>query len=154
MEGSGVTNYATDKPSYAYSTATTEFDDALLQRDIVTPTQVFLAKGASLEEAQRLVALREATNVTVDPTTSDVDDDSFSDDEEIMQRYRQQRQQQASSVQYIQRNEWHRHVNEASLQQWVVVCLTSSDTERTGRIEQAVQEVARATSGMQFVFIP
>jgi hypothetical protein len=154
MEGSGVTNYATDKPSYAYSTATTEFDDALLQRDIVTPTQVFLAKGASLEEAQRLVALREATNVNVDPTTSDVDDDSFSDDEEIMQRYRQQRQQQASSVQYIQRNEWHRHVNEASLQQWVVVCLTSSDTERTGRIEQAVQEVARATSGMQFVFIP
>ncbi|GAX26246.1 hypothetical protein FisN_16Lh074 [Fistulifera solaris] len=157
MEGSGVTNYATDKPSYAYSTATTEFDEALLQRDIVTPTQVFLAKGASLEQAQRLVMLREVKNVTIDPTNSDDDDDDddFSDDEEIMQRYRQQRHQQATSVHYIQRNEWHRHVNEASLKQWVVVCLTSSDTERTGHIEQAVKEVARSTtSGMQFVFIP
>jgi hypothetical protein len=157
MEGSGVTNYATDKPSYAYSTVTTEFDDALLQREIVTPTQVFLAKGASLEEANRLVMLREAKNDSVDPScqsSDDHDDDDFSDDDEIMQRYRQQRQQQSSSVHFIQRNEWQRHVNEASLQTWVVVCLTSSDTERTGRIEQAVTEMAHTTSRMQFVFIP
>jgi hypothetical protein len=40
MQGRGVTNYATSKPSHEYTTATTEFDDALLKRGIISFEQV------------------------------------------------------------------------------------------------------------------
>jgi hypothetical protein len=55
MQGHGNTiNYQSSQPSIPWSGRTTEFDDALLQRGIVTPQQVFLAKGASNVEAERL----------------------------------------------------------------------------------------------------
>jgi hypothetical protein len=47
MEGRGVTNYSTGKPSYGFSSATTEFDDALTSRGIVTFEQAMIAKGAT-----------------------------------------------------------------------------------------------------------
>lgn len=59
MEGRGVTNYATETPSYGFSTATTEFDDALISRGIVTFEQSMIAKGASSIEARRLTELNE-----------------------------------------------------------------------------------------------
>jgi hypothetical protein len=40
MQGRGVTNYSTSKPSHEYTTSTSEFDDALLQRGIVSFEQV------------------------------------------------------------------------------------------------------------------
>ena len=61
MEGRGVTNYSTEKPAFAFSTRTTEFDDALVERNIVTLEQAFMAKGASEKEAQRLAALKRAS---------------------------------------------------------------------------------------------
>ena len=165
MEGPGVTNYATDKPTFALTPATTEWDEALLQRNIVTREQVMLAKGASVPEAERLVALKEKKSETTierseDRThKSDDADDSFDDDDdEVLQRYRRQRTaqlQQQSSLQYIQKSDWQRCVNEASHHQWVVVCLTSSDTERTGCMEHAVQELSCSTTNIiQFVLIP
>lgn len=57
MEGRGVTNYAIETPSYGFSTATTEFDDALISRGIVTFEQSMIAKGASSIEARRLTEL-------------------------------------------------------------------------------------------------
>jgi hypothetical protein len=36
----------------------------------------------------------------------------------------------------------------------VVVCLTSSDTERTGRVEQAVRQLAEAYRSTKFILIP
>ena len=56
MEGAGVTNYNVDKPSYAYTTATTQFDDALLAHGVVNRTQTITAKGASVAQAQELLA--------------------------------------------------------------------------------------------------
>jgi hypothetical protein len=50
-------NYQPSQPSHPWSGRTTEFDDALLQRGIVTPHQVFMAKGASELEADRLAGL-------------------------------------------------------------------------------------------------
>lgn len=41
MQGRGVTNYSTSKPTHELTTATTEFDDALLERGIINFEQVF-----------------------------------------------------------------------------------------------------------------
>lgn len=54
MQGRGVTNYAVDRPSYEYTTSTTEFDDELIKRGIVTVEQAMLGKGASPEQAVAL----------------------------------------------------------------------------------------------------
>ena len=103
MEGQGVTNYAVDKPSYAYTTATTEFDDELIRRGVVTTEQAMVAKGASAEEAHRLTVLakkakeggkstQESNSIPKDDFSDDKsdDDDDFLDDD-FLQKYRQQR---------------------------------------------------------------
>ena len=107
-----MTNYDPDKPSYGFSTATTEFDDALIKRGIVTFEQAMIAKGASPKEAQRLAKLREngpdfqtelkqpnrndSSNIRsrLDDghDINDVSDTSSSDDDEqFIQKYRQKR---------------------------------------------------------------
>ena len=174
MEGRGVTNYSVDKPSYAFSGATTEFDDALIQRGIVTKEQALAAKGMSMELAQRLAnpTSQEATHSTTeqqviddDDTDDDADDD---DDDGFLAQYRAKRFAQleqehahktrARQYQYggpivIDRTEWKRHVNDDSNHVWVVVCLTSSDTERTGCLEQSVRELAAHYTTTKFVMI-
>ena len=50
-----TTNYALQQPSYEYTDRTTQFDDALLQRGIVTMDQVLLAKGMSIGTAEHLL---------------------------------------------------------------------------------------------------
>lgn len=40
MQGRGVTNYSTSKPTHGFTTSTSEFDDALLQRGIISFEQV------------------------------------------------------------------------------------------------------------------
>jgi hypothetical protein len=191
MEGHGVTNYATDKPSYAFSTATTEFDDALIQRGIITHTQAMGAKGASVEESVRLAAalveesvrlaaaLSSTTGTTTGTTTTtrlqppqpppplDENDATSSDDDDFMTRYRHERLLQFRQAHeerlqgrrfgqalHISRTEWAREVNQASHHVWVVVCLTSSDTERTGCIQAAVQLLATQKDTIKFVIIP
>jgi hypothetical protein len=100
MEGRGVTNYSTDKPSYGFSTATTEFDDALISRGIVTFEQAMLAKGATPTEALRLRELHEReeresdTNSCLDKQVGDGNDSLWDnsiedDDEKFMNKYRQ-----------------------------------------------------------------
>jgi len=177
MQGQGVTNYSTEQPSYAFSGETTEFDDALIQRGIITKEQALAAKGMSVEDAQRLAA---APPPSVDQTFVEVvskpsnyddlsdDDDSFldedEDDDEFMRQYREKRvaemkqERTKTNILYgepviIDRTEWKRHVNQDSHKVWVVVCLTSSDTERTGCVEQAVQELAPLHPATKFVLI-
>jgi Phosducin len=203
MEGAGVTNYDTSKSSYAISAATTEFDDALIQRGIVTRQQALVAKGASEADANRMVQQQEeescrkkqspvfsmtekSSGKDVDDDENDIDDDAFEDDEFFAQ-YRQQRLREMKDgekhvakrnrpcfgdVVPISRAEWQREVNEASTDQknsngndsnvevvsvtgcWVVVCLTSSDSLRTGCMETAIQNVARIYPHVKFVVIP
>ncbi len=52
-----MTNYASGTPSYAFSTETTEFDDALISKGIVSFEQAMIAKGASPKEAHRLAEI-------------------------------------------------------------------------------------------------
>lgn len=121
MEGRGVTNFSADKPSHGYTTSTTEFDDQLIQRGIVTTEQVMMAKGASVEEAIRLTEEKKRGGVdtvvkkhwndrgestTSDANESDDDDDDddsfeddFDDDDAFLQRYRQQRLDQLKQEQ-------------------------------------------------------
>jgi hypothetical protein len=182
MEGQGVTNYEAGKSSYGYSARTTEFDDALIQRGIITQEQAIFSKGASSEEAVRLARLQnskaceqesadddgnERGNDKADGDDED-DDDYLLEDDEFLDRYRQQRleelQEEKSKIKgekvefgevvLISRDEWNRHVNEDSMKHWVVVCLTSSDTERTGRVEQAVRQLAGDYRMTKFILIP
>jgi hypothetical protein len=124
MEGAGVTNYDTGKSTYAISAATTEFDDALIQRGIVTRHQALVAKGASESEAHRLIqqqqepARKKQHQLPVfssiaekisrkdgdydenDDNDIDNDDDSFQedDDDEFFAQYRQQRLKEMKNV--------------------------------------------------------
>lgn len=52
--GGNKISYSLDRPEYEYTTSTTQFDDELLKRDIITFEQAMIAKGASAAEAQRL----------------------------------------------------------------------------------------------------
>ena len=170
-----MTNYATDKPAFAFSTSTTEFDDALIERDIVTLEQAFMAKGASAEEAQRLAALKRNEQDAVgndgvqfekNKNNTESDDGSESDkeddDDEFLEQYRRQRLEQLKKkakgsfgeVIPISRSDWTREVNDASNKSWVVVTLTSHDVERTWCIEEAVNKLATNFPSIKFFTIP
>lgn len=168
MEGRGVTNYATDKPSYGFSTSTTEFDDALISRGIVSFEQAMIAKGASPQEAMRLTSSKEGVGCVGSSTLterieknnrddgSDVDNDDHSDDEEFIEKYRQLRlhemKQQNSSlfkygeVLHISRPDWTREVNEASKDGlWVIVNLTRNSSTLSRRHDEICDAVTEIT---------
>jgi len=173
MEGPGVTNYSVDKPSYGYTTATTQFDDALLQHGVVDRTQTIVAKGATVARAQELLhaqaMARESQANTVvkrwDETSDDDDDDDDDllddhDDDEILQRYRQLRLEELQGedksrgiVESISRNEWTTKVNEASRDGTrVVICLTTADARH--EFLDACTVLARRHRGCLFVSLP
>jgi hypothetical protein len=167
----GITRY-NGEPSVDFTGNTTEFDDELIRRGIVSKRQALLAKGMSEATADRLLAPAAAeTSARMHKEEEDEEeDDDDDDDEEFLREYRQRRleelQQQTQKsnqrcshpvfgeVVYIDRTEWMRHVNEASLQSWVVVCLTSSDVLRTGPFERIMEELATEYVTTKFVKIP
>lgn len=151
MEGRGVTNYVAGKPAYGFSTATTEFDDALISKGIVTFEQAMIAKGASPLEARRLTDLKESVDSGIQSGLTNNDDssniqqlgdghdddsDASSEDEneeQFIRKYRQVRisemkkgrKQEYGDVIPISRPDWNREVNEASRNGlWVLVNLT------------------------------
>ncbi|GKY98684.1 phosducin-like protein 3 [Mayamaea pseudoterrestris] len=168
MQGNGVTNYATDAPTYAYTASTTEFDDELIRRQILTKEQVLYAKGASENTIQQLLAAEADAKVAESTEHGDVesnasgsssDDDDLDEDDEIMQQYRQRRlEQQAAQSSFnqvirIDRSEWTSQVNEASEHHWVVVCLSSTPC-KTKCMEDSIQSLARhQQSRVKFVVI-
>lgn len=114
MQGRGVIQYDANKTSHAVGTATTQFDDELMKRNIVTAEQVYLAKGAkSFEEAQRLANERREQQKPQTKHVYDIssnrdrggndgsdDDNEYDDlleddnDDAFFARYRQQRLEQ------------------------------------------------------------
>ena len=171
MEGQGITNYDPHQPSYRFSGRTNEFEDQLIKRKIVSKQQVYLNQGMSASDAERLASTPEQAPdrpvYDISAKEQPASDDSSSDDEfgndEFLQSYRRQRilelqrqqQQQGPFGEpvLINRTEWKKHVNEASRQHTVVVCLTSSDTERTGNMEAATAELAKQHPSIKFVHI-
>jgi len=131
MEGRGVTNFSVSKPSHGFTTSTTEFDDELIKRGIVTTEQAMMAKGASAEEAFLLAQEKkrgmdsivsgarstgnagnetgEAANGGDEEEVSDDDsfEDDFDDDDDdaFMQRYRQQRLDQLKQEEKTKKEE-------------------------------------------------
>ena len=150
QQGSGVINYSTSKPSHAFTTNTTEFDDALLSRGIITMEQAMLAKGATSEEALRLVALKQAEEMKkkkkmdIHPISLhnkdsikewEEEDEHNNDDVQFIQSYRTQRLHELQTkssplpiIPSISRSEWTRCVNQASEDNWVLVFLTCSSS--------------------------
>jgi len=116
--GRGTISYDINKPTHSLTVGgTTEWDDELMRRQIVTPHQVFLAKGATPQEANRLATewtqqqqqqqqqqkaqeesqdngVQGPNQKRIQDGDSD-DDDSFlddaDDDDGFMERYRQER---------------------------------------------------------------
>jgi hypothetical protein len=164
MEGRGVVNYDVSKPSYSFSAQTTQFDDELIRRGIVTFEEAMMRKGASAEEASRLKELKEESQSCSfekrkDSATKTVDDD----DDDFMSLFRARRLEELKAKEAgphfgeifsISRPEWAHQVNEASHGSWVVVTLTSSNSELTGCVEAAVASLAKDYSYTKFVVIP
>ena len=131
MEGRGVTNYSSN-PSHGYTTNTTEFDDELMKRKIITFEQAMLAKGCSAEEAKRLVQLKQQQEASKNQTSisqplTDTKKNSTQEKEsEAIDEFRSRRllQLQHGNVIPISRPEWNKEVNDASHSQWVVILLT------------------------------
>lgn len=151
-----MTNYSVDKPSYGFTAATTQFDDALIRHGVINETQALVAKGASVQEAQRLLHDKQekqeiGENAPLKTWYSDKkdlaedddnggDEDDYDDwlqEDDILQRYRQLRfdEMKAASqedrsrgiVESISRDEWTVKVNKASEDGTrVVICLTTN----------------------------
>lgn len=105
---SSTINYAVQQPSYGFTDRTTEFDDALLQRGIVTMEQVLLAKGMSVQDAQYFIQkqkekenhveqgcvdVTQGTNEADcrDKTSEEDNDSDFDCDDEFLHTYHQRR---------------------------------------------------------------
>jgi hypothetical protein len=169
MQGRGVTNFSGDKPSYALSTQTTEFDDQLIQRGIVSKEQVMMAKGASPEEAVRLAQggkskedpeeetrMQQQTSSLQEDDDGDDDDSDLDmledDDDDFLAKYRQERLAQlkqehsisssnSSTVEHITRDQWKEKVNDASSDRWVLVTLTDAPNHQN--ILQELHQLGR-----------
>ena len=184
MEGRGTTNYEVGrKPTYGFSTATTEFDDILISKGIITHEQAMIAKGASPNEARRLASINTSENSDTkldlymddDKHNQDLgdgnDDESSEDenDEQFIKSYRQMRinemksgkQSEYGDVVPISRPDWSREVNEASKHNWVIVNLTRSSAslsithdETCDKVEEAIRDLADKFVNVKFVSIP
>lgn len=176
MDGRGVKNYSLDKPSYGFSTSTTEFHDALISRGIVTFEQAMIAKGASPEEAHRLADWKfNTTNEGKSQHSSDkhqtLEDTSDDEDGKFIRNYRKQRikemKQDKEAIKYgdvihISRPDWNHEVNEASRNgTWVIVNLTRHSSSLSARhdelcdvVEEYIRELAMKFEEVKFVFIP
>lgn len=121
--GGNTTNYSVNKPSYAFSTATTEFDEALIQHGVINRTQALVAKGATVEEAERLLqeeqqkkqrGIQQAANLknwydddshkNNEEEEDENDDESYDSllddaDDDILKRYQQLRLDEMKSFQ-------------------------------------------------------
>jgi hypothetical protein len=105
-----TTNYAIEQPSYEYTDRTTQFDDELLKRGIVTEEQVLLAKGMSIDTARKLVQQRELlkecpdvdvigetkkcnemSNSTEYDDEDENDESDFDDNDEFLEEYKRKR---------------------------------------------------------------
>lgn len=178
---SGVTTYDVNKPTYAYTDETTEFDDECIRRGIITKADAIVRKGATSEEAHRLVAQAaadenepavrcrlEKLNVS---ENDDVENNSSDDDEDYLKDYRSKRLAELKigdatrmnnsegkfkfgSVLSISRPDWPKEVNEASMDgQWVVINLTSDSVWESRIVEEAVRKLAKKFSDIKFVSI-
>jgi hypothetical protein len=143
-------NYQASQPSHPWSGRTTEFDDALLQRGIVTPQQVFMAKGASEAEAERLArtfqdlkSRQEKDNsnhvigatdaVAVEVGHGDYDDDEdieFDDDDEFVQRYRQERFHEMEQQHQQQLSQQHAIIRHITRDEWMTHVNQASMTQK------------------------
>ena len=170
-----MTNYSTDKPSYGFSTATTEFDDALMSRGIVTFKQAMIAKGASPQEARELSEKKfnnslEKNQFDQQSTERNHEETPDVDDDEFIHSYRQQRikelKKDKNTIKYgdvihISRPDWNREVNDASRSgTWVIVNLTRHTSSLSVRhdelcdlVEETIHELAAKFEKVKFVFI-
>ena len=167
MQGRGITNYDTNKPSHELTTSTTEFDDELIRRGIVSTEQVMMAKGATPEEAMRLAEeknkkpekLPDIQIETIQKQEKEEEEDHDSEeellqeesDQDFFAKYRQERlaqlKHETSTIPNISREEWTIHVNQASFSKWILVILWDEESMRTQDILQDLQILMREYSG-------
>mmetsp|Transcript_8745 Transcript_8745/g.12717 ORF Transcript_8745/g.12717 Transcript_8745/m.12717 type:complete len:313 (-) Transcript_8745:189-1127(-) len=183
QSGQSITNYSLDKPSYQYTTSTTEFDDELMKREIVTFEQCMMAKGATPEEARRLALLKQKeeqgedlveqhNQEELDPKKrEDEDEDEFIANyrKKRLRELKQQRDGRFGEELFISRNDWSREVNEASCIRhngndgtWVIINLTTESQSTTSiqhdttcrAVRQSIQSLATKYTDIKFVSIP
>jgi hypothetical protein len=158
MEGHGVTNYDVTQPSYGYTTSTTQFDDALLQHNVINRTQTITAKGATVAQAQDLLRREQeqtkllATAAAQQRPWYDDDDDNKNDqdsheesdsdseyndlldndNDEIVQRYQQLRVQE-----YQQQQKKRGFVESIRREDWTIKVNQASSSSSTQEEEDS-----------------
>jgi hypothetical protein len=100
--------YECDAPSFGYTDKTTEFDDELIRRGIITKEQAIIRKGATVSEAHRIVQEAKTVVTTTEKSASRCDPNSLltedhdfttasdadsenEEDREVLLRYHQRR---------------------------------------------------------------
>ena len=164
-------DYHTNKPTYEYTAATTEFDDICIERGILSKADAIRRKGATVSEAVRLAAESAKTEEMIPSENLNTkDDDSENEDsssDESLEEYRRKRMEELNdekeaqmkrkrygSVYHISRPDWNREVNEESMDgQWVIINLTCDSVWDARVVEHAIHELAEKHDYVKFVSI-
>lgn len=163
--------YDVNKPTFAYTEATTQFDDELIRRGIITKEQAIIRKGASVSEARRIIheasqQRKQQLSLASSISSSEEEEEDDEADREAMLQYQQRRLQDYKQdiiygeVISISRSDWTREVNNV-VKDWVVVNLTcegniasASHWNECKKIEDAMHRLAKRFPHIKFVSIP
>mmetsp|Transcript_7127 Transcript_7127/g.10649 ORF Transcript_7127/g.10649 Transcript_7127/m.10649 type:complete len:280 (-) Transcript_7127:150-989(-) len=174
---SGITTYDVNKPTYAYTDQTTEFDDECIRRGIITKADAIVRKGATPAEAHRLVAQAAAATEADDVgdkmqhlNLADKDEMDSDSGDDFLRDHRSKRLSELKaerstalnskskgkfgSVLTISRPDWPKEVNEASMDgQWVIIHLTCDSVWESRIVEEAMRKLAAKFADIKFVSI-
>ena len=160
--------YDVNKPTFAYTEATTQFDDELIRRGIITKEQAIIRKGATVSEARRIIdeASQQRKQQFSLASSISSEDEEDEEDREAMFQYQQRRLQDYKQdviygeVIFISRSDWKREVNNV-IKDWVVVNLTSEGNSTSAshwnecqKVEDAMHRLAERFPHVKFVSIP
>jgi hypothetical protein len=160
-----------------YTGTTTQFDDVLIDKGIITKEQALLAQGMDVDSVAEILVKEKLEEMgffdeTIErgPTKDDIakeaslneldeleDDDDFGD-ESFLQKYREQRMQELKvkreseifgSVNEISKADWVREVNDASKKYWVIIHLYANHIEGCDHMNDLIIRFASKFRGVK-----
>jgi len=167
--------------TYRHTGETTEWDDILIKKGIVTHEQCMIAKGLNPDdfpdpekrrqaeekaEAERIAieAVKEIKKLenTTEEDLDEMDEDIDMHDDKFYQEFRAKRleelkqkamQEKYGEVQEIIKADWTRDVNDASKDCWVVIHLYQDYIDECRVMEQQLEKCSRKFKAVKFLKI-
>jgi len=156
--------------NYARTGETTEWEDILISKGVVSKEQVYLAKGLDprdfMEEYKQKVEIEEPEQKTPLETAKTIEEldeleDEF-DDDRFFQDFREKRlaelKEQAlrnrfGTVQEITKADWIKEVNEASAACWVIIHLYQTHVAECSVVDEAFLALSSKFRDVKFLKI-